>query len=398
VTLVIDEATAASAEALETCSLENYLAMPDRSMDGRIAEARAKLGASAVILGHHYQRDEVVRFADFTGDSYKLSKLAAVSDAKYIVFCGVHFMAESADVLAREGQQVILPDLNAGCSMADMAEISQVEDCWDAIERAGLAAETIPVTYINSTAAIKAFCGERGGLVCTSSSARAAIEWSFARGGKRVLFLPDQHLGRNTGHAMGIPLEEMVVWDPWAVQLGSAQFGSFWGGQTRERLASSRILLWKGHCAVHQRFLPSHVDQVRAKYPGIQVIVHPECRYEVCQKADALGSTEQLIALVEQAPAGSMFSIGTEIHLVNRMAKRFALEGKKIITLDDTGCLCTTMYRISPQHLAWALENLVAGRVVNRIQVKPEVKYWAKVALDRMVESVDAARVRVHSS
>ena len=380
-TLVVDEVTAASAEALESCSLENYLAMPDRSMDARIAEARAKLGATTVILGHHYQRDEVVRFADFTGDSYKLSKTAAESDARYIVFCGVHFMAESADVLAREGQQVILPDLNAGCSMADMAEISQVEDCWDALERAGLAGETIPVTYINSTAAIKAFCGEHGGLVCTSSSARAAMEWAFARG-KRILFLPDQHLGRNTGYAMGIPLDEMTVWDPWAVQIGS-----FWGGQTPEKLAASRILLWKGHCAVHQRFLPSHVDQVRAKYPGIQVIVHPECRYEVCQKADALGSTEQLIALVERAPAGSMFAIGTEIHLVNRLAKQFAPKGKKIITLDDTGCLCTTMYRISPQHLAWALENLVEGRVVNRVQVKPDVKQWAKVALDRMLEA-----------
>ncbi len=385
-TLVVDEVRAASLEALEACSLENYLALPDHSMDERIAAARAKLGATAVILGHHYQRDEVVRFADFTGDSYRLSKLAAGSEAKYIVFCGVHFMAESADVLAREGQQVILPDLNAGCSMADMAEITQVEDCWDALERAGLSADTIPVTYINSTAAIKAFCGEHGGLVCTSSSARAAIEWAFARG-KRVLFLPDQHLGRNTGHSMGIPLDEMVVWDPWAVQLGSGKVGSVGGGQTRERLASSRILLWKGHCAVHQRFLPSHVDQVRAKYPGIQVIVHPECRYEVCQKADALGSTEQLISLVEQAPAGSIFAIGTEIHLVNRMAKRFAPDGKKIISLDDAGCLCTTMYRISPQHLAWALENLAAGRVVNRIQVKPDVKHWAKVALDRMVEA-----------
>jgi quinolinate synthase len=395
VTLVADEVTAASAEALQTCSLENYLDLPDYSMDGRIAEARAKLGATTVILGHHYQRDEVVRFADFTGDSYKLSKMAAASDARYIVFCGVHFMAESADVLARDGQQVILPDLNAGCSMADMAEISQVEDCWDALERAGLADETIPVTYINSTAAIKAFCGEHGGLVCTSSSARAASEWAFAQGkpgspttdsgrwgGKRALFLPDQHLGRNTGHAMGIPLEEMVVWDPWAVQIGS-----FWGGQSPDKLAASRILLWKGHCAVHQRFLPSHVDQVRAKYPGIEVIVHPECRYEVCQKADALGSTEQLIARVEQAPSGSMFAIGTEIHLVNRLAKRFAPEGKKIITLDDTGCLCTTMYRITPQHLAWALENLVEGRVVNRIQVKPNVKYWAKVALGRMIEA-----------
>jgi quinolinate synthase len=357
-------------------------------MDDRIAAARDRLGATTVILGHHYQRDEVVRFADFTGDSYKLSKIAAASDARYIIFCGVHFMAESADVLAHAGQQVILPDLNAGCSMADMAEITQVEDCWDALERAGLAEETIPVTYINSTAAIKAFCGERGGLVCTSSSARAAMEWAFARG-KRVLFLPDQHLGRNTGHAMGIPLDDMVVWDPWAVQLGS-----FWGGQTKEKLAASRILLWKGHCAVHQRFLPSHVDQVRQKDPGIQVIVHPECRYEVCQIADMQGSTEQLIARVEQAPAGSTFAIGTEIHLVNRLAKRFAPEGKKIITLDDTGCLCTTMYRISPQHLAWALENLVEGRVVNRIQVKPGVKQWARVALDRMVE----AKETVHRS
>jgi quinolinate synthase len=349
-------------------------------MDERIGKARAALGSSTILLGHHYQRDEVIRFADFTGDSYKLSKAAAETDARYIVFCGVHFMAESADLLARSGQQVILPDLNAGCSMADMAEVSQVEDCWDALERAGLAGETIPLTYMNSTAAIKAFCGEHGGLVCTSSNARAAFEWAFARG-RRILFLPDQHLGRNTGYAMGIPLEEMPVWDPWAVQLGSFQ-----GGQTRERLAASRILLWKGHCAVHQRFLPGHVDQVRAKYPGIQVIVHPECRFEVCQKADALGSTEGLIRMVEQAPAGATFAIGTEIHLVNRLARRFAPEGKKIITLDDTGCLCTTMYRISPQHLAWALENLMDGHVVNRIEVRANVKHWARVALDRMLE------------
>ena len=346
-------------------------------MDGRIAEARARLGTTTLILGHHYQRDEVIRFADATGDSYKLSRIAAETDAKYIVFCGVHFMAESADVLGHAGQRVILPDLNAGCSMADMAEISQVEACWEALERLHLSDEFVPITYINSTAAIKAFCGERGGMVCTSSSARAAFEWAFQRG-KRILFLPDQHLGRNTGFAMGIPLEEMAVWDPWGLQ----------GGQTKEKLASSRVLLWKGHCAVHQRFLPSHVDAVRAKYPGIQVIVHPECRFEVCQKADAQGSTERLIALVEQAPAGQMFAVGTEIHLVNRMARRFAAEGKKVITLDDTGCLCTTMYRISPQHLAWVLENLVEGRVVNRIQVKPNVKRWAKVALDRMLETV----------
>ena len=374
--LVLDEVTAASPETGSTCSLENYLALPDHTMDARIAEARAKLGATTILLGHHYQRDEVIRFADSTGDSYKLSKIASESQAKYIVFCGVHFMAESADVLGHDGQQVILPDLNAGCSMADMAEISQVEACWEALERMGLADEFIPLTYMNSAAAIKAFCGEHGGLVCTSSNARAAFEWAFERG-KRILFLPDQHLGRNTGYAMGIPLEEMAVWDPWGLQ----------GGQTKETIAASRILLWKGHCAVHQRFLPSHVDQVRAKYPGIQVIVHPECRWEVCQKSDALGSTERLIALVEQAPAGQMFAVGTEIHLVNRMARRFAEEGKRIITLDDTGCLCTTMFRITPQHLAWALENLVEGRVVNRIEVRPGVKRWAKVALDRMLET-----------
>jgi quinolinate synthase len=374
----------------EACSLENYLALPDHTMDDRIAAARAKLGSDVLLLGHHYQRDEVIRFADFTGDSYKLSKAAAQTDAKYIIFCGVHFMAESADLLGRQDehgntiQKVILPDLNAGCSMADMAEISQVEAAWEALEKLGLTEGLVPLTYMNSTAAIKAFCGERGGLVCTSSNARAAFEWAFDQtrgGGKRIFFLPDQHLGRNTGHSMHIPLDQMPVWDPWALQTREMP-----GGQTKAVLEASQIILWKGHCSVHQRFLPSHVDQVRAKYPGIQVIVHPECRWEVCQKADALGSTERLIQLVEEAPAGSIFAIGTEIHLVNRLAKRFAQQGKKIITLDDSGCLCTTMYRISPQHLAWALENLVEGRVVNQIQVKRTVKHWARVALDRMLE------------
>ena len=372
-------------ESQDTCSLENYLALPDHSIDDRIAAARAKLGSQVLILGHHYQRDEIVRFADVTGDSYKLSKVAAQTDAKYIVFCGVHFMAESADLLGHQDengitiQQVILPDLNAGCSMADMAEISQVEAAWESLEKIGLTEGLVPLTYMNSTAAIKGFCGERGGLVCTSSNARAAFEWAFDQnrgGGKRIFFLPDQHLGRNTGHAMGISLDRMPVWDPWVLQ----------GGQSRLALHAGRVILWKGHCSVHQRFLPSHVDQVCAKYPGIQVIVHPECRWDVCQKADALGSTERLIQIVEEAPAGSTFAIGTEIHLVNRLAKRFAAEGKKIITLDDSGCLCTTMYRISPQHLAWALENLVEGRVVNQIQVKRTVKRWAKVALDRMLE------------
>ena len=373
--LILDEAAAATTEAGSMCSLDHYLSLPDHSMDERIAEARARLGSSTILLGHHYQRDEVIRFADFTGDSYKLSKAAAETDAEYLVFCGVHFMAESADILGRDGQQVILPDLNAGCSMADMAEISQVEACWEVLEHLHLSEETIPITYMNSSAAIKAFCGERGGLVCTSSNAGAAFRWAFERG-KRILFLPDQHLGRNTGYAMGIPLDAMPVWDPWGLE----------GGQTKQSLAASRVLLWKGHCSVHQRFLPSHVDEVRAKYPDIRVIVHPECRWEVCQKADALGSTERLIALVDEAPAGILFAVGTEMHLVNRLARHAASQGKHVITLDDTGCLCTTMYRISPQHLAWALENLVEGRVVNHIQVKKSVKHWARVALDRMLE------------
>ncbi len=364
----------------EACSLDNYLVLPDNSMDERIAAARRALGKTTILLGHHYQRDEVIRFADFTGDSYKLSKVAAETDANYIVFCGVHFMAESADILAHEGQQVILPDLNAGCSMADMAEIGQVEECWETLLDAGVSeGEILPLTYMNSSAAIKAFCGERGGLVCTSSNARRAFEWAFARA-QKILFLPDQHLGRNTGHAMGIPLDEMTVYDPWQ------SFAGIGGGITRERLRAAKVILWKGHCSVHQRFLPEHVDNVRAKYPGIQVIVHPECRLEVCEKADALGSTERLIKIVREAPQGSSFAIGTEIHLVNRLAKEFAPLGKKVVTLDDAGCLCTTMYRISPQHLAWALENLVEGRVVNRIQVRDDVKYWARAALDRMLE------------
>lgn len=343
-------------------------------MDARIAAARAELGTDVVLLGHHYQRDEVIRFADYTGDSYKLSKVASETKAKYMIFCGVHFMAETADVLGQPWQQVILPDLNAGCSMADMAEIGQVEDCWDSLMKQRLEG-LIPLTYMNSAAAIKAFCGERGGLVCTSSNARAAFEWAFARG-QRILFLPDQHLGRNTAYAMGIPSSEMVVWDPYQIN----------GGVALERLKAAKVILWKGHCSVHQRFLPEHVERVRREEPGMQVIVHPECRWEVCQMADAIGSTEKIIEAIERAPAGTSFAVGTEIHLVSRLAKRFAPLGKRVITLDDAGCLCTTMYRISPQHLAWALENLVEGRVVNRIKVDDDVKHWAKVALERMLE------------
>jgi quinolinate synthase len=372
------------ATASAVCSLENYLVQPDHTMDDRIRAAREALGRNLVILGHHYQRDEVIRFADFRGDSYRLSQEAANAAGKYIVFCGVHFMAESADVLARPGQIVILPDLNAGCSMADMADITQVEDCWEQMVRAGVTTDSgegvTPVTYINSTAAIKAFCGERGGVVCTSSNAAGAMKWGLAKNSK-LLFLPDQHLGRNTGRGLGIPLNEMVVWDPYLIN----------GGVTPDRLRAAKVILWKGHCSVHQRFLPEHVDNVRAKYPGIQVVVHPECRLEVCRKADAVGSTERLLRIIQEAPAGTesnptTFAVGTEIHLVNRMGKEFAAHGKKVITLDDSGCLCTTMFRISPQHLCWVLENLLEGNVVNQIKVKDDVKHWARAALDRMLE------------
>lgn len=372
-------AIAPAIERTDICSLDNYLVLPDTTMDSRIAAAKRELGRSAVILGHHYQRDEVIRFADFRGDSYKLAQAAARASAQYIVFCGVHFMAESADVLAHDGQQVILPDLNAGCSMADMAEIGQVESCWEQLKEMGLTDEfgrgITPLTYMNSTAAIKAFCGERGGLVCTSSNAVGAFRWAFERN-EKILFLPDQHLGRNTAFAMGIPLNECVVWDPYMIM----------GGVTPERLRRAKVILWKGHCSVHQRFLPEHVDNVRARYPGIKVIVHPECRWEVCQKADAVGSTEGLIKTIQDAPEGTSFAVGTEIHLVNRMGREFAAQKKRVITLDDSGCLCTTMFRISPQHLCWALENLVEENVVNRIQVPEEVKHWARVALDRMLE------------
>src|SRR5215470_12117780 len=308
----------------QVCSLENYLVLPDHTMDDRIRAAKQVLGRDCVVLGHHYQRDEVIRFADFRGDSYKLSQLAAAAAGKYIVFCGVHFMAESADILSRPSQMTILPDLNAGCSMADMAEITQVEDCWEQLVAAGLTDDEgdgiTPITYMNSTAAIKAFCGRRDGVVCTSSNAGGAFKWAFAKT-EKVLFLPDQHLGRNTAYALGIPRADMAVWDPWQIM----------GGQTPDRLRRARVILWKGHCSVHQRFLPEHVDRVRADFPGIHVIAHPECRWEVCQKADSLGSTEQIIKTVAKSPAGSKFAVGTEIHLVNRLAKQNP--DKMVITL-----------------------------------------------------------------
>jgi quinolinate synthase len=353
------------------CDFDSYLLVPDTTLDERIAAAKARLGSEVVILGHHYQRDEVVKFADYRGDSLKLSQQAAASDSRYIVFCGVHFMAESADVLRQAHQQVILPDLNAGCSMADMADIGQVETCWAELESLG-DLKVVPITYMNSTAAIKSFTGEHGGAVVTSSNAAAVMRWAFARG-ERVLFLPDEHLGRNTAYRMGIPLEQMVVWDPYRDL----------GGNSLEALRAARIILWKGYCSVHQRFLPEHVDQVRRQHPGIRVIVHPECRFEVVQKADHIGSTEQIIKTVEASGPGTEWAVGTEIHLVNRLSKR--LTNRRVVSLDPHVCVCTTMFRITPQHLLWALESLCEGRVVNRIAVDDRARYWAKVALERML-------------
>ncbi len=353
------------------CDFDSYLLVPDNSLDARIAAARARLGKDVIILGHHYQRDEVVKFADFRGDSLKLSQQAANSDAKYIVFCGVHFMAESADVLRQPHQQVILPDLNAGCSLADMADIGQVETCWAELESLG-GMDVIPVTYMNSTAAIKAFTGEHGGAVVTSSNAAKVIAWAFERG-QRILFLPDEHLGRNTAFRMGIPLDEMVVWDPHREL----------GGNTEEALRHARMILWKGYCSVHQRFLPEHVDRVRSEHPGMRVIVHPECRWEVVQKADDVGSTEGIIQKVTASPAGSAWAVGTEVHMINRLSK--TLTDRTVISLDPHVCVCTTMFRITPQHLLWALDNLAEGRVVNRIAVDEQIRNWAHVALDRML-------------
>ncbi len=367
-----DTLRAPEIEAGVGCDFDSYLLVPDNALDDRIAAAKARLGRDVVILGHHYQRDEVVKFADFRGDSLKLSFQASQAQGRYIIFCGVHFMAESADILRREHQTVILPDLNAGCSMADMADIGQVEACWSELSSLLDSRKVIPVTYMNSTAAIKAFTGEHGGSVCTSSNAAGVMKWAFEKGDK-VLFLPDEHLGRNTGYRMGIPLEQMIVWDPYQE----------FGGNTPEAIRSARVILWKGYCSVHQRFTTQQVERVRREHPGIRVIVHPECRFEVAEAADQIGSTEGIIKAIQASPAGTEWAVGTEIHLVNRLSKE--LQDHKVISLDPSVCVCTTMFRITPQHLLWALENLGAGNVVNRISVDERTRHHARVALDRML-------------
>ena len=352
---------------------ETYVELSEQELDERIARAKAELGSRLVILGHHYQRDEVVKFADYRGDSLKLSQQAASrKEAEYIVFCGVHFMAESADILSADHQVVILPDMNAGCSMADMADLEQVEACWEVLNEAA-GGKLVPVTYINCTAAIKAFVGRNGGAVCTSSNARKVMEWALACG-EKALFIPDEHLGRNTGYRLGIPLEQMAVWNPHEEV----------GGLTDQAMRQARIFLWRGHCSVHQRFRSEHVERTRAKYPGIRVIVHPECAWEVCQLADDVGSTEYILKRVVESPPGSQWAVGTEIHLVCRLAKEHP--DRFVVSLDDCVCMCSTMFRISPQHLCWVLESLIAGQVVNRVSVDPETKRWARLALDKMLE------------
>ncbi len=355
--------------------LEDYFRVSDAELHERIEIARDQLGKRAVILGHHYQRDDVICHADLTGDSFKLSKLAAERpEAEFIVFCGVHFMAESADVLSATHQKVILPDLGAGCSMADMASAEQVEDAWEQLEAIGVVGDyrVMPITYMNSTAAIKAFCGKHGGIVCTSSNAVPLFDKCLKEADK-LFFFPDQHLGRNTGVKFGIALDEMVVWDPFKEL----------GGNTEEALRKARLILWKGHCSVHGRFKAWHVEQVRKEVPGIKVLVHPECVYEVVQGSDLNGSTEFIIRTIEAAPAGSKWAIGTEVNLVNRLKAQFP--DKHIQLLAPDLCMCATMYRIAPQNMAWVLESLIAGEVVNQITVPEETAKWARVALDRML-------------
>ncbi|MEZ5346631.1 MAG: quinolinate synthase NadA [Pyrinomonadaceae bacterium] len=355
--------------------IEEFLVMTDAEIDEKIEAAREALGSRVVILGHHYQREDVVKHADLKGDSYQLSVMASETDAEYIVFCGVHFMAESADILGKPGQIVILPDMGAGCSMADMASIEQIEDAWDQLEEIGVVggkSSVAPITYMNSTAAVKAFCGKNEGVVCTSSNATKLFE-KYLQNYDKMFFFPDQHLGRNTGAKFGIALDEMAVWDP-KHELG---------GNTEEDLHAAKLILWRGHCSVHGRFKDWHVDKIREDVPGVNVLVHPECLYEVVQKSDYNGSTSFIIKTVEEAAPGTKWAIGTEVNLVNRLAKEHP--DKEIHLLAPDLCMCATMYRISPQSLAWSMENLAAGNVVNEIKVDGETKEWSNVALERMI-------------
>ncbi|ASY16628.1 quinolinate synthase [Candidatus Planktophila sulfonica] len=340
----------------------------------RAIAAKAALGSRALILGHHYQRDEVIQFADITGDSFKLAQAAAdQSSAEFIFFCGVHFMAESADILTSPKQRVILPDLAAGCSMADMATANQVNQCWQELEKLGVASRTVPVTYMNSSAAIKSFTGEHGGTICTSSNAQKTLEWAFAKG-EKVLFLPDQHLGRNTAVlSLGLSLDDCVLWNPWKPM----------GGLTENQILGAKMILWRGHCSVHGRFTRESIQEVRTRIPGVQVITHPECQHEVVVDSDVVGSTERIIQAVSSSPAGSKWAIGTELNLVSRLAQNNP--DKEIVFLDKTVCYCSTMNRIDLPHLVWAMESIVAGHVVNEIKVDERVAKYSKLALDQML-------------
>ena len=346
----------------------------DPKLVERAIAARAALGDQVMILGHHYQRDEVIDFADIRGDSFKLAQAAADNpQAKYIFFCGVHFMAESADILTTSEQQVILPDLSAGCSMADMASSVQVNDCWAQLEKLNLSSKTIPITYMNSSAAIKAFTGKNGGAVCTTSNAERAMKWAFEKG-EKVLFLPDQHLGRNTAVLkLGLTLDDCVIWNPWKSN----------GGLTEEQIRNAKVILWRGHCSVHGRFSLENIKDARSKLADVKILVHPECQHEVVAAADVVGSTEMIIQTITNAPAGSSWAIGTELNLVQRLANENP--DKNVIFLDKTICYCSTMNRIDLPHLVWAMESLVGGEVVNQIRVSPEIAKHAKVALDRML-------------
>lgn len=365
--------------------LAPYKSLDNETLAARINAVRAEMGSRLLVLGHHYQQDEVIALSDLRGDSYQLSQMAAKSgDCRAIAFCGVHFMAETADILAnrperlaeRGGQRVtvVLPDMAAGCSMADLAAIDQVESCWDELGEVLDTEDITPVTYINSAASLKAFCGRHGGIVCTSSNAAAVLKWAFNRT-SRVLFFPDQHLGRNTAFAMGVPLDQMPVWNPHAEEFG---------GNTAETLRNSKVLLWQGHCSVHAMFRPEHVDQFRAKFPGIKILVHPECTREVVAKADIYGSTGKIIKEVEAAPPGTKWAIGTELHLVHRLKQEHPEQ--EIHFLSPVVCMCATMYRIDLAHLCWSLENLAAGTPVNVIRVDDETTHWSLVALERMLE------------